>query len=121
MSVVLVPGRLWEEGDPMPSSATTYAKLLEQNGFEVRVGYCEAFEEGGEYGEKAAKAGEKKPDAHTRVVWVDALSDKHFARIAYAYVNERPPLCVLRMWDNKFEKISDADMKQRIKDASNLD
>lgn len=117
----MADGRRWQEGDPMPSALAGYAKLLEANGFEVRLGYAESFEEGGEYGEKAAKAGEKKPDSHLKTVWVDAYDRKNFVTIAYQYANDGAPKCNMRMWNLLFEKVSDADMKQRIKNARNLD
>lgn len=121
MSVVL-QSRLREDGDPMPSALQTYINLFKANGFEVAVGYAESFEEGGEYGEKAQKAGEKKPDQHLRTVWVDAYDGKNMATVAYQYANDNPdPKCNLRVWNRMLEKLPDAEMKRRIKDANTLD
>ena len=120
MSVVLTEGRVWQEADAMPSALAGYEKLLKENGFVTKTGYAEAFEEGGEYGEKAAKAGEKKPDAHIKLVWIDAQGHGHRVTVSYQYTNDRPPVCNMRTWDNLFEKVSDADMKQRIKDACTI-
>lgn len=121
MSVIL-QSRKWAEGDPMPSALQTYINLLKANGFSVRVGFAESFEEGGEYGEKAQKAGEKRPDQHLRTVWADAYDGSNFATISYQYANENPaPKCTMRMWNLVLESISDVDMKRRIKDANTLD
>lgn len=121
MSAVLVPGREWAEGDPMPSPLATYQKLFVANGFDVKVGYSESFEEGGEYGESAQKAGEKKPDKHIKLVWIDAKTERHLCTVTYQYTNDNPtPVCNMRSWDLRLEKLSDAELKQRIKNADTL-
>lgn len=121
MTVLLTPGREWQEGDPMPGPLEVYRKLLLECGFTVKVGFAESFEEGGEYGESAQKAGEKKPDKHIRLVWLNGMNGTHSTTIAYQYTNDNPtPACNLRSWDLKLEKLSDAELKARIKRANTL-
>lgn len=122
MSVLLVPGREWQEGDPMPNPLEAYRKLLVACGFTVKVGFSESFEEGKEYGESAKKAGEMSPDKHIKLVWINGRSDTHTVTVAYQYTNDNPKAtCNLRSWDMLLEKLSDAELKRRIKDASTLD
>lgn len=97
-------------------------KLLLENEWQVAVGLAHSFEDGGIYGDSAAKAGEKKPDFDIVSHSVHAQKPgKGKVRVVFwARAQERggehgSPSCVLRMASGiSGDQVADKELKAWI-------
>ena len=106
--------------DP-PGALLAYQKLLIKNGFDIRLGWYRRFAEGGVYGDKAQKAGEKKPDRTLDTVWITGYKNRRLMKMTYERTNGGKWSCAWRQLNLQLVPVSDKQMKEWINDATPSD
>lgn len=115
---VLDSGGWTERSDLQPSALRKLLKLLISHGFRWLGHYTVIFEEGGVYGEKAQKAGQKKPDRTVSLVQIVAVKPGYgWCRLAYEEVRGKWT-CYWRQIDGKYEPVSDKQLREWINESN---
>lgn len=103
--------------DDPPSALLAYQKLLIKQGFDIRLGWYRQFAEGGVYGDKAKKAGEKKPDRTLDTVWLTGYKHGRLMKMTYERTNGGKWSCAWRQINLQLVPVSDKEMKGWINDV----
>lgn len=102
-------------------SAQAYLRLAQKQGFATLSGYSKAYVPGHVL-KTGDKAGEYTPDKTIEQIWVAGHREGYGVfKIVFARTNEGKWKCSLRQMKEKYNLVSDTELKGWIQDAASID